>query len=129
MTKQDRDNNDLRKLLIESNDDGRFHLCDEARSIFFKNTLSCSHINMLLGAGFSISTTPALGYREQWSDNLKNANLGTAGIAEKVLALEFFQQILSSMPAQSSDKNQQRLCRALKTIIQNRGTTTIPRRA
>ncbi|MBK5211162.1 MAG: SIR2 family protein [Coriobacteriia bacterium] len=118
---------------IVKGDDGRFSIDNDNHRSFVSDAFSCSHINFLLGAGFSAGSVQCLGDREKWSEAINACNEhwfdGKRQIAEALLNYEFFCNVLIPMRNVEPSDSQKRLCREVKRIVQSRGTTTIPKRA
>lgn len=129
MDKDNIDGEDERCFSVLKEDNTGYHFAEETQGSYFSNVLSFSHINILLGAGFSSESVPVLGFREEWSERLDDVGEASGDTARKLLTLEFFESILTKMTELSPSEAQRRFCRDLKRIMQTRGTTTIPKRA
>lgn len=118
-----------RVLLDSQKEDGTAVFKNEESSLYFSNMLACSHINLLLGAGFSYGKVPTLGDREKWAERLEILDLEEREMAHNLISLELCRSIILPTLRAVPDSVHLRLCRDLRRLIQARGTITIPKRA
>lgn len=119
--------------IIEANADDEGGITFNDNSVeTLRNIFANSHINILLGSGFSAVSLPTLGNREkwfEWCDYYDWDSPDEALAAKALLQLEYFKNVLLPMESIEPTEEMVGFARNLQRILGTRGTTTIPKRA
>lgn len=101
-------------------------------SKFLRNALSCGHINVLLGSGFSAGVVPTLEGRESWFRAVEEKKLESSNdvweSALRLLKAEYFRSVMLPLETKAPTPDQASALRSLLGLVRGRGTTTIPKR-
>lgn len=101
-------------------------------SKFLRNALSCGHINVLLGSGFSAGVVPTLEGRESWFRAVEEKKLESSNdvweSALRLLKAEYFRSVMLPLETKAPTPDQASALRSLLSLVRGRGTTTIPKR-
>lgn len=102
-------------------------------SKFLRNALSCGHINVLLGSGFSAGVVPTLEGRESWFRAVEEKKLESSSndvweSALRLLKAEYFRSVMLPLETKVPTPDQASALRSLLGLVRDRGTTTIPKR-
>lgn len=108
-------------------------LPSDDNSKFLRNALSCGHINVLLGSGFSAGVVPTLEGRESWFRAVEEKKLesSTNDVWESALRLlkaEYFRSVMLPLETKVPTPDQASALRSLLGLVRDRETTTIPKR-
>lgn len=125
----------LRRFILGRN--GQFldsdGLPSEDNSKFLRNALSCGHINVLLGSGFSAGVVPTLEGRESWFRAVEEKKFESSSndvweSALRLLKAEYFRSVMLPLETKAPASDQVDALRSLIGLVRDRGTTTIPKR-
>lgn len=108
-------------------------LPSEDNSKFLRNALSCGHINVLLGSGFSAGVVPTLEGRESWFRAVEEKKFESSSndvweSALRLLKAEYFRSVMLPLETKAPASDQVDALRSLIGLVRDRGTTTIPKR-
>lgn len=121
--------------IIVSLDDNDNLSIEEENAKFLRKAFASAHINVLLGSGFSGSVVPVLQGREPWfqtvderirdcPENEKETWLS----ARALLRAEYFKSIMHPLREVDATELQKAFVASACRLIENRGTTTLPKR-
>ena len=121
--------------IIVSLDDNDNLSIEEENAKFLRKAFASAHINVLLGSGFSGSVVPVLQGREPWfqtvderirdcPENEKETWLS----ARSLLRAEYFKSIMHPLREVDATELQKAFVASACRLIENRGTTTLPKR-
>lgn len=121
--------------IIVSLDDNDNLSIEEENAKFLRKAFASAHINVLLGSGFSGSVVPVLQGREPWfqtvderirdcPENEKETWLS----ARAFLRAEYFKSIMHPLREVDATELQKAFVASACRLIENRGTTTLPKR-
>lgn len=125
---------DSRVIEIAQSEDGQIGFREEDLRLL-KNMFASAHVNYLIGAGFSVGQTPALGFREKWFTAVdEKIQSGVDDYSEyrtlrNMLLLEFFYSVVSHAGKASVAAGQSSFVKNIIDILENRGAITLPKRA
>ena len=101
-------------------------------SKFLRSALSCGHINVLLGSGFSAGVVPTLEGRESWFRAVEEKKLESSNdvweSALRLLKAEYFRSVMLPLETKAPTPDQSSALRSLLSLVRGRGTTTSPKR-
>ena len=108
-------------------------LPSDDNSKFLRNALSCGHINVLLGSGFSAGVVPTLEGRESWFRAVEEKKFESSSndvweSALRLLKAEYFRSVMLPLETKAPASDQVDALRSLIGLVRDRGTTTIPKR-
>ena len=124
----------LREIVV-SLDDNDNSCIEEENAKFLRKVFASAHINVLLGSGFSGSVVPVLQGRESWFQTVDEYIRDCPGneremwlSARALLRAEYFKSIMHPLCEADATELQKALVASACRLIENRGTTTLPKR-
>lgn len=124
----------LREIVV-SLDDNDNSCIEEENAKFLRKVFSSAHINVLLGSGFSGSVVPVLQGRESWFQTVDEHIRDCPGneremwlSARALLRAEYFKSIMHPLCEADATELQKAFVASACRLIENRGTTTLPKR-
>lgn len=124
----------LREIVV-SLDDNDNSCIEEENAKFLRKVFASAHINVLLGSGFSGSVVPVLQGRESWFQTVDERIRDCPGneremwlSARALLRAEYFKSIMHPLCEADATELQKAFVASACRLIENRGTTTLPKR-
>ena len=124
----------LREIVV-SLDDNDNSCIEEENAKFLCKVFASAHINVLLGSGFSGSVVPVLQGRESWFQTVDEHIRDCPGneremwlSARALLRAEYFKSIMHPLCEADATELQKAFVASACRLIENRGTTTLPKR-
>mgnify|MGYP005757688169 CR=1 FL=1 len=124
----------LREIVV-SLDDNDNSCIEEENAKFLRKVFASAHINVLLGSGFSGSVVPVLQGRESWFQTVDEHIRDCPGneremwlSARALLRAEYFKSIMHPLCEADATELQKAFVASVCRLIENRGTTTLPKR-
>ena len=124
----------LREIVV-SLDDNDNSCIEEENAKFLRKVFASAHINVLLGSGFSGSVVPVLQGRESWFQTVDEHIRDCPGneremwlSARALLRAEYFKSIMHPLCEADATELQKAFVASACRLIENRGTTTLPKR-
>lgn len=124
----------LREIVV-SLDDNDNSCIEEENAKFLRKVFASAHINVLLGSGFSGSVVPILQGRESWFQTVDEHIRDCPGneremwlSARALLRAEYFKSIMHPLCEADATELQKAFVASACRLIENRGTTTLPKR-
>lgn len=110
-------------------------ITDDGHAKFLRKAFASAHINVLLGSAFSINAVPTLEGRESWFQavdehvrDCAEAEKGRWLTARALLRAEYFKSIMYPLREADATDLQKALVSSACGLVENRGTTTLPKR-
>ena len=124
----------LREIVV-SLDDNDNSCIEEENAKFLRKVFASAHINVLLGSGFSGSVVPVLQGRESWFQTVDEHIRDCPGNEREMwlsararLRAEYFKSIMHPLCEADATELQKAFVASACRLIENRGTTTLPKR-
>ena len=124
----------LREKVV-SLDDNDNSCIEEENAKFLRKVFASAHINVLLGSGFSGSVVPVLQGRASWFQTVDEHMRDCPGneremwlSARALLRAEYFKSIMHPLCEADATELQKAFVASACRLIENRGTTTLPKR-
>ena len=124
----------LREIIVSLDDNDNLRI-EEENAKFLRKAFASAHINVLLGSGFSGSVVPVLQGRESWFQTVDERIRDCPGneremwlSARALLRAEYFKSIMHPLREADATKLQKAFVASACRLIENRGTTTLPKR-
>ena len=124
----------LREIVV-SLDDNDNSCIEEENAKFLRKVFASAHINVLLGSGFSGGVVPVLQGRESWFQAVDEHIRDCPGneremwlSARALLRAEYFKSIMHPLCEVDATELQKAFVASACRLIENRGTTTLPKR-
>lgn len=124
----------LREIVV-SLDNNDNSCIEEENAKFLRKVFASAHINVLLGSGFSGSVVPVLQGRESWFQTVDEHIRDCPGneremwlSARALLRAEYFKSIMHPLCEADATELQKAFVASACRLIENRGTTTLPKR-
>lgn len=124
----------MREILVPLDDNDNMRI-EEENAKFLRKVFASAHINVLLGSGFSGSVVPVLQGRESWfqavDEHMRDCPGNERGMwlsARALLRAEFFKSIMHPLREAHATEPQKAFVASACRLIENRGTTTLPKR-
>lgn len=121
--------------IVASLDDNDNSCIEEGNAKFLRKVFASAHINVLLGSGFSGSVVPVLQGRESWFQTVDEHIRDCPGneremwlSARALLRAEYFKSIMHPLCEADATELQKAFVASACRLIENRGTTTLPKR-
>ena len=124
----------MREILVPLDDNDNMRI-EEENAKFLRKVFASAHINVLLGSGFSGSVVPVLQGRESWfqavDEHMRDCPGNERGMwlsARALLRAEYFKSIMHPLREAHATEPQKAFVASACRLIENRGTTTLPKR-
>lgn len=124
----------LREIIVSLDDNDNSRI-EEENAKFLRKAFASAHINVLLGSGFSGSVVPVLQGRESWFQTVDEHIRDCPGneremwlSARVLLRAEYFKSIMYPLCEADATELQKAFVASACRLIENRGTTTLPKR-
>lgn len=124
----------LREIIVPLDDIDNLRI-EEDNEKFLRKVFASAHINVLLGSGFSGSVVPVLQGRESWfqtvDEHIRDCPVNereTWLSARALLRAEYFKSIMHPLRKADATEPQKAFVASACRLIENRGTTTLPKR-
>lgn len=124
----------LREIIVSLDDNDNLRI-EEENAKFLRKAFASAHINVLLGSGFSGSVVPVLQGRESWFQTVDEYIRDCPGneremwlSARALLRAEYFKSIMHPLRETDATEPQKAFIASACRLIENRGTTTLPKR-
>lgn len=124
----------MREILVPLDDNDNMRI-EEENAKFLRKVFASAHINVLLGSGFSGSVVPVLQGRESWFQAVDEHMRDCSGneretwlSARALLRAEYFKSIMYPLREAHATEPQKAFVASACRLIENRGTTTLPKR-
>lgn len=124
----------LREIIVPLDDNDNLRNQEE-NTKFLRMVFASAHINVLLGSGFSGSVVPVLQGRESWfqtvDEHIRDCPENEMKMwlsARALLRAEYFKSIMYPLRKADATEPQKAFIASACMLIENRGTTTLPKR-